>query len=98
MELERDSISKLTATQNIIRNKCKKTYSDRLLNEHNVIRAMKPLTISHAFKTISLETIKINDLCTRLGKLIKSTVKRSDSCNEEIQFIINKLREHEIIV
>lgn len=112
MEHERDSISKLAATQNIIRNKFKKTYSERLVHERNVIRAMKPLTATvaplstsskvpgskHAFKINSLRAININDLCTRMKKLVNSTNKNSDACNEDIKTIITKLREHEIIV
>lgn len=106
MEHERDNISKLAATQNIIRNKFKKTYSDRLVHEHNVIRALKPLTTTsskvttkkYALKTSSLGKVNIDDLCARLKTLIKSSLKCSDNCNEEIKSILDKLREHGIIV
>lgn len=40
------SVSKLTATQNIIRNKFEKAHKIRLENEHDVNRAMKPHTAS----------------------------------------------------
>lgn len=96
----------------VIRNKFKKTFADRLVHEHNVIRAMKPLTSTistlsssskvaadnHTFKNSLLRTININKLCTRLKKLINSSIKINASCNDEIKTIIIKLREHGIIV
>lgn len=39
-----NDISKLEATQNIIRNKFKKAHSNRIKNEHDVNRAIQPLT------------------------------------------------------
>lgn len=110
MEHERESTSKIAATQNIIKNKFKQAYSDRLAHEENVIRALKPLadqlsasskipTMNHAFEANLLRTNDINKLCMRLKKLIKSSVNNSDyNCNEELKSIIIKLREHEIIV
>lgn len=44
--MKQDSVSKLTATQNVIRNKFEKAYTNRIVNEHDVNHAMKPLTAS----------------------------------------------------
>lgn len=92
MELERDNISKLTATQNVIKNKFKKTYSDRLVHEENVFRALKPHTPN------LLRSNDINYLCTRLKKLIKSSLNGSEKCNEEIKSILSKLRDNKITI
>lgn len=105
-----DDISKLTATQNVIRNKFEKAYVNRLEHEHDVNQAMKPLTSpttsllslvtpqNSSFKTSSLEINNINDLCKRLQKLINSPINTNDNRNQEITCIIGKLRELEIIV
>lgn len=42
--MNQDSASKFAATQNIIRNKFKKAYKNRIKNEHDVSHAMKPIT------------------------------------------------------
>lgn len=52
--MNRKSVSKITATQNAIRNKFKKAYSKRLEHEHAVHCAMKPLTT--ASKAVDSET------------------------------------------
>lgn len=110
---ECDRISKIATTQNIIRNKFKKTFADRLVHEHNVIRTMKPLTTVTTLSSPSKLTLKkqaikttasdgmnnINYLCAKLKKLIKKlSVNSSDNCNVELQYIISKLREHGIII
>lgn len=77
-----DRISK---TQSIIRSKFEKTYADRIVHEHNVIRAMKPLTTVATLSSPSKLSLKkqatkitssdginnINYLCAKLKKLIK---------------------------
>lgn len=53
---------KLTATQNVIRNKFKKAHSIRLKHEHNVNSAMKFLTVSPLSSSSSLTSTKSIDL------------------------------------
>lgn len=43
-KMDQDSGLKLTATQNVIRNKFKRAYSNRLEHEHDVSQAIKPIT------------------------------------------------------
>lgn len=55
-KMDPDNLSKLTATQNVIRNKFKKAYTNRLEREHDVNRAMKPLTSSSTTTSLTNES------------------------------------------
>lgn len=60
-KMNQDSVSKITATQNVIRNKFKKAYKNRLDHEHDVNQAMKPLTVtSSSTLTDNLESKNSN--------------------------------------
>lgn len=65
------NMSKITATQKVIRNKFKKAYTNRLEREHDVNSAMKPLTTTTLI-TSDLES-KNNDFALRNRNLSKTT-------------------------
>lgn len=50
-KMNQNSASKLSATRNVIKNKFRKARTNRLENEHDSVRAMKPLA-----KTVDLES------------------------------------------
>lgn len=53
--MSKNNVSKLTTTQNVIRNKFKKAYMNRLENEDDVICARKPIQIQNA-TSVDLES------------------------------------------
>lgn len=70
--------SKLTTTQNIIRNKFKQAYTNRVEHEYDVNRALKPLTTSPlstttTTKTADLETEKKDSSLRDLSKTTNDT-------------------------
>lgn len=98
MPQERSSSAKMIAVQKIIKKKFIKAYTNRINHENIVNGAMKPL--SHKNRSTSKQTSKIidsNKLCNQLQKLIDSQMDRNENYSQEIEMIINKLRELEII-
>lgn len=101
---------KLATTRNVIRNKFSKAHANRLENENNLNQAMQPLlaessndatsqSIANQSQSMSRANVIVNpnELCERLKILLSmdaSDVKHS----EEINTIIAKLRELEILV
>lgn len=142
--MNQDSVSKLTAAQNVIKNKFEKAYTNRLINEHDVNRAMKPLTAdpsststsssvdleskntdfslhnlsktttatnnsppSHlATKNVSNHVIKTNEkkqhnpntLCAILRILLATSPNVGNMHMQQINAILDELRELEIII
>lgn len=75
--MNQDSGSKLTATQNVIRNKFEKAYTNRLVNKHDVNHAMKSLTARRlSSSTTDLES-ENND--SSLHNLSKTTTTNNSS-------------------
>lgn len=109
--MDQDSGSKLSATQNVIRDKFEKAYTNRLEHEHDVNQVFKPLatppstpsSMNHAIKTGSVGTKEEmqydpNELCERLRLLASSQIAGDVNHAQETNSIIVKLRELKIIV
>lgn len=110
-KMDQVNVTKLTATQNVIRNKFEETYKNRLEHEHDVNRAMKSLPASSSTSTMNyaIETRSIgineemqydydpNELCLRLKFLLNSKFTDNEHNTHEISSIITKLREAKII-
>lgn len=101
--------SKLTVMQNVIKNKFDKACTNRIQSENNVNDAIKQLfTTSSDFSTTNNapqikqdhSDLDPNKLCANLRILLSSSsCNVSDTkCNQQINTIINKLRELEIIL
>lgn len=80
--MNQDSVSKLTATQNVIKNKFEKAYTNRLVNEHDVNHVMKPLTASPSSSTSSSSSTSTVDLESKnsdfsIHNLSKTTTNNS---------------------
>lgn len=112
-----ESTAKLTAIQNVIRNKFKKAHLNRLERENDVNHTLnKSKQHSSAIKSSlttmipAIKTIKAgrniemqypidpNDLCTQLRLLINASIAGKVNRTCEINSIIAKLHELEIIV
>lgn len=65
--------SKLTATQNILRNKFEKAYTNRVEHEDNVNRALNPLTATSSSITDNLESENNNFSLHDLSKTTNDT-------------------------
>lgn len=82
---------KLTATQNVIRNKCKTACANRIQREYEVQRAMKPLTASFSSSSISAKQVKQQQqsLAKNVSKrMIKCKFAKSNDPND----LCNRLR------
>lgn len=96
---------KITDTRNAIMNKFKMAYMNRLEREHELNQSMKPLTTpplsatsNHAnTKTESMQNDP-NKICIRLKVLLNSKNMDNMQHTQEINSIISKLRELEIII
>lgn len=67
--MDQASVSKLTNTQSVIRNKFAKAYTNRLEHEHDVKQAMQPLVRKSA-KHVDSENdgkkpVDLNELCNQ---------------------------------
>lgn len=99
-------MSKLTVTQNVIRNKFQKAYTNRLENEDDLNRAMKPLitTTGFEYKTNSTTSKQQqqqhdpNTLCANLRILLASSHEFDDKARMQIKTILNELHDLEIII
>lgn len=103
MSNESNRIAKISATQNVIRKKFVKTYSNRIDHENNVNQSIKPLTCSRSTskkcnKNSLLKVNNINMLCNRLQKHINSQISTNVNYRQEIRAIISTLRELGIVV
>lgn len=99
--MNRDSVSKLAASQNIIRNKFENALTNRLRKENDMNDAMKPLTSSHplttssAQKSIDLEyknNPDPNTLCDNLRTLLASSNHDDVKSMQQINTILDELR------
>lgn len=103
---ELSNSAKIAAAQKVIKNKFFNAYTNRVSHEKNVNETIKPMSRRNRTTTTATttkETSKFfdcNALCIRLQKLIESQAKGSGKKNysREIELIISKLREMEIIV
>lgn len=107
--MDQVNVSKFNTTQNVIRNKFEKAYTNRLEHEHDVNQAMKSLTATpstpttnYAIETRSIEIKEEtqydpNELCLRLKLLLNSKFADNVHHTHEISSIITKLRKAEII-
>lgn len=110
---EKENMMKLIAAQNVIRNKFKKAYMNRIEHENDINHAIKPLHIeSLNFITSSTNNASdsqhdiifknksddSNSLCDRLRLLLASQMNGNDQHTEDINSIITKLRESKILV
>lgn len=100
-----NSIAKVSDTQNVIRKKFVKAYSNRIDYENDVNQSIKPLTCSQSTTTTKkhkknslLKVNNINKLCIRLQKHINSQISTNVNYSQEIRMIISKLRELGIVV
>lgn len=95
-------VLKLTDVKKIIRNKFKIAHANRLECERNASHAMKPSTASKSsiqqHACAKIESSDMNYLCTRLKLLLSSTKMDDVQRTLEINAIINRLRDLEIIV
>lgn len=92
-------LTKIFATQSVIRNKFIEAYTNRIDHENDVNKTIKrPFTSISFNKNSSLKINVINKLCKRLQKLINLWKNGNDNYNQELKIIIDKLRQHEIIV
>lgn len=107
-------MSKLSVTQNVIRNKFKKACANRLEHEHDVDQAMKPFLMESSNEVTSSSTAALtknskevgnekkqynsNELCERLRLLLTSRIVGSVNHTQEINTIISELRELEILI
>lgn len=92
------SESKLTDTQNVIRNKFAMAHTNRLENERDVHLALQPLEENHADgDKEEITPDDLDGLCKRLRVLLSSRSVDSADHTQEISAIVTKLREHKII-
>lgn len=115
-------ITKLAATQNVIKNKFSKAYANRLEHENNLNQAMQPLFIELVNDTTPLSITKQsrpmtstkvvdnkncnreagfnnpNELCDRLRILLSAVIVGDVKHVEEMNAIIMKLHELEILL
>lgn len=110
--MDQINVSKLTATQNIIRKKFENAYKIRVEHENNVNQAIKPVTPSTILLTNDSEVeiddfpnqsfesrvIHPNELCNNLRKLLASQIVDNVNRTHEINSIIEQLRELKIII
>lgn len=114
LKMDQVSASKLSATQNVIKNKFKHAYANRMEREYDVNQAMKSinvggttssassLTITNEPESIkndySNHSIDPNELCTNLRKLLTSQIADNVNRTHEINMIVEKLRELKIVM
>lgn len=95
----RNGNAKISAAQKVIKSKFLKAYTNRVNHEKCVNDTMKPLYCRrHTTSKETVNKIDSNKLCNRLQKLIESQSSRKINFKREIEIIIGKLRELEIII
>lgn len=99
-----DTTSKISITQSVIRKKFQKACMNRIEREHDVNQALKPLIANSqtSSSTIAIETNNEmqndpNELCVKLRSLINSSIAKNMDHTHEINSIIAKLHELEIL-
>lgn len=81
--MDQESMSKLSVTQNVIRDKFKKAYANRLEHEHDADQTMKPFLMESSNEATSLSTSSTSTLLKKDSKEVGR--------NEESQYNSNEL-------
>lgn len=100
--MDPNHVSEIFKTQCIIRNKFTEAYTNRLESERNVNQTLQPLvkkTVKHVDSANEENSsVDLNDLCKRLRLLISTQIASKVDHTEEINTIITKLHDLEILL